>query len=355
MRFSVIIPCYNSAATIQRALGSVFVQTFPDFEVLVVDDGSTDDTMGRVRDFVARQQMVPDAGTATSPPVRILAQENRGPAAARNRGMREAAGEAVAFLDADDLWEADYLAEIHRVLEMFPTAGAVCCNFYVIDAQGRHEAWRPRRPGVRGQIRGPEPFLITDFFLARANDTLVINTSGVVLKRSTFETTGLMREDLPRSEDTEYWARIAAHGFSWAFHPRPLTWVDQTTGDSLSRTRSGSWYARIPLPESWSRDIWPLLRPEVVSSFTTLYLWRTRYLCELFLEAGVDHAAKRAAREAIPRARRRPLEWLHLWSVAILPGRLTWALWRAVARARSCCRTLAATLRRAVGQPRTSL
>jgi glycosyltransferase involved in cell wall biosynthesis len=90
MLFSVVIPTYNRLPLIKAALASVFAQTFTDFEIIVVDDGSTDGTADYVQGLNAA--------------INVIRQENRGPGAARNRGVREAQGEYVAFLDSDDLW-----------------------------------------------------------------------------------------------------------------------------------------------------------------------------------------------------------------------------------------------------------
>lgn len=322
MRFSVVIPCYNASSTIERALASVLGQTFSDYEILVVDDGSSDDTVARVRSVAAK------AGPAAER-IRLLRQENRGAAAARNLAMGQARGEAIAFLDADDFWEPEYLTEVNRALQLFPQGGAVCSNFYVLYPERSEPALQAAR-GEHGrkEHRWGEPVLVADYFTARATDHLVISTSGVTVRRSGIERAGLMRDDLRRSQDTEYWARLAACGIQWVFHPRPLHWVDQTSTGSLSRTRTGPWHTSIPLPEEWSREIWPLLVPDMLPSFTTLYLWRTRYLCAMFLEAGRGDMAKRAAREALPRAASRPGQRLGLFLLALLPPRLSWALWR---------------------------
>jgi glycosyltransferase involved in cell wall biosynthesis len=102
--FSVIIPTYNRAVLLTEALASVFAQEYRDFEVIVVDDGSTDDSESVVRKFGAS--------------VRLLRQQNRGPGAARNLGIAEARGMYVAFLDSDDLWFPWTLATFEKVIQL---------------------------------------------------------------------------------------------------------------------------------------------------------------------------------------------------------------------------------------------
>lgn len=103
-KISVVIPLYNKGAFIRRALNSVFTQTFEDYEVIVVDDGSTDDGPNIVASFDAIR-------------LRVIRQENSGPGATRNRGINNALGEYIAFLDADDEWLPDYLEKSYRILE----------------------------------------------------------------------------------------------------------------------------------------------------------------------------------------------------------------------------------------------
>jgi len=107
---SVVIPLHNKGPYIARALNSVLAQTFQDFEVIVVDDGSTDDGAEVVRGF-------------DDPRIRLIQQENQGVSAARNRGIEAARAELVAFLDADDEWMAGFLETIMRLRTLYPEAG----------------------------------------------------------------------------------------------------------------------------------------------------------------------------------------------------------------------------------------
>jgi hypothetical protein len=116
MTASVIIPLYNKAPYIQRALDSVLAQTFRDFELIVVDDGSTDGGA----EIVAR---------CSDPQVRIIRQSNAGPGAARNRGLSAAQGELVAFLDADDEWLPEFLARATAHLDHHPEVAAISMGY----------------------------------------------------------------------------------------------------------------------------------------------------------------------------------------------------------------------------------
>ncbi|MGA7301658.1 MAG: glycosyltransferase family A protein, partial [Candidatus Sulfotelmatobacter sp.] len=113
-KVSVVIPTYNRAGTVPRAIESVLAQTFTDLEVIVVDDGSSDDT-GKV------------LGEMFGERIRYFAQVNQGASIARNRGIEEARGEWIAFLDSDDLWEKEKLEWQLKALEQFAPQ---CCGCY---------------------------------------------------------------------------------------------------------------------------------------------------------------------------------------------------------------------------------
>ena len=116
MTTSVIVPLYNKAPYVQRALDSVLAQTFRDFELIVVDDGSTDGGS----EIVAR---------CSDPRVRVVRQTNAGPGAARNRGLREAQGEFVAFLDADDEWLPEFLARSAEYLRLHGEVATISMGY----------------------------------------------------------------------------------------------------------------------------------------------------------------------------------------------------------------------------------
>lgn len=133
VRVSVIIPLFNKAPYIQRTLDSVTAQTYADFELIVVDDGSTDEGPRIVE-------------ACDDSRIRLVRQENAGPGAARNRGIANARGEFIAFLDADDEWFPGYLEESLRLLDKYGPSVAAVTSGYVEHPAGvsRERMWRVR-------------------------------------------------------------------------------------------------------------------------------------------------------------------------------------------------------------------
>jgi hypothetical protein len=144
LKISIVIPLYNKARYVKRALDSIESQTFSDFEVIVVDDGSTDDGAALVSSY-------PDQR------VRLITQSNAGPGAARNAGIAQAQGELIAFLDADDEWLPTYLEESVRLLESWGTQVASVSSGYIEYPAGRsrEEMWRSR--GITDGVFRLEP------------------------------------------------------------------------------------------------------------------------------------------------------------------------------------------------------
>jgi len=182
LQVSVIIPTYNQADYICDAIKSVLNQTYEDFEIMVIDDGSTDNTK--------------DVLTEYNRKIRYLYQENQGAASARNLGIRESKAEYVAFLDSDDLWFPDKLAIQMDVFNKKPDMGLVCSSCIEFDKDKEaNYIIRPRN--YRGCSFG-------DLFIEN-----FIQTSTAVVKREVFEKAGLFDEGLKVAEDYDMWLRIA--------------------------------------------------------------------------------------------------------------------------------------------------
>lgn len=202
---SVVIPAWNSAATLGRAIDSVLAQTWPALEIIVVDDGSEDATGAVLAGYGAR--------------IRVIRQANAGPSAARNRGIREASGDYLAFLDADDYWLPEKLARQAELLDARPELGFCSTATQVADPQGR-----PLRDW--SCHAGAAPLLETLFQHSAAVSG---STSGVLARRALVQEAGGFDETLRGFEDPDLWIRLAARA-GYACIAEPLTRVVRTPG-----------------------------------------------------------------------------------------------------------------------------
>ncbi len=193
---SVIIPAYDAARWLREAIVSVLNQNFQDFEIVVVDDGSTDDTRQIVESF-------------TDSRLRYIYQPNRGLSAARNTGIRAALGRYIALLDADDVFKPDKLAKQVAILEGEPNIGLVLCGYELIDESGR--VLREEKP----YLRVPEVDLRTVLFW---NPLL---PSTLLIRRVWLDRVGMFDESLRRYEDWDFAVRIAFAGCQ-------MRWVRET-------------------------------------------------------------------------------------------------------------------------------
>lgn len=210
---SVITPAWNAAAHVSATIDSVRRQTFTDWEMVVVDDGSTDGTVGLVCGY-----------SALDPRIRLVRQTNAGPSAARNRAMREARGRFFAFLDSDDLWHPEFLQAQIEIFERHPDTGLVTGNGLFLGGPFDGMPTRPITPGA--------PVLpLTDII---ANERAIFIMT--VIRRAVFDTIGGFDEAQWTSEDYDFWIRSAVAGFIVRRNPRPLG-LYRVRGDSLSRDR----------------------------------------------------------------------------------------------------------------------
>lgn len=184
---TVITPAYNVAGYIGEAVDSVLRQTFTDFEYIVADDGSEDDS--------AR---VAEAHAAGDPRFRLVRGEHRGASAARNAGLRQARGRYVAFLDGDDRWHPAFLERQVSLIESVPEdVGLVFCRSRMILENGTPVFFQRQRAGRYD----------FDDFLVRGNPAR--NGSSLLIRRSCFDDVGCFDEALYGVEDLEMWLRIA--------------------------------------------------------------------------------------------------------------------------------------------------
>ncbi len=195
-RVSVIIPVYNGAVTIERVLNSVFEQTFDDFEIVVVDDGSTDETAAILERFGSR--------------IAIVRQPNKGFCAARNTAIAKSQGEYLALLDADDFWAPTKLEKAIAILDRSPQIVLVYTDVLNQDTVGRDLGTSP----VDGAT-AHSPTM--DEMLTRL---WPIMPSTVVMRRAAYEQCGRFAEGF--SEDLDFWIRIREQG-EFSYIPEKLT------------------------------------------------------------------------------------------------------------------------------------
>ncbi len=251
---SVIIPAYNSAHCLGRAISSALEQTTPPAEIIVIDDGSTDTTASVALGFGNR--------------IRFLQQENRGQGAARNAGLAVARGEYVAFLDADDFWLPGFLAACARFLRTHPEAIAVSTGLYFRKPNGSHLIG----PKFLNSVpRGPtQAWVLKNFFTFwGAHDH--VRTGSNLIRRSVILQAGFQQAHLRISQDLEYWGYLATFG-PWGFIPA-VHWVCDSENMALVRGWMQKYSRRrslCPTVEDWQARIVPRLQPEHWPGFTMM-------------------------------------------------------------------------------------
>ena len=224
MRVSVIIPLYQKAAYVRRALDSAAAQTFRDFEVIVVDDGSTDDGPRIVAAY-------------GDPRVRLLSQPNAGPGAARNRGIAEARGELLAFLDADDEWTPEFLSECVRALDEGGSSVAAVSTGYIEHPGGRsREAmWRARglSGGLQRVTAETDPARFVHMLAFMQPNTTVARAAAVRRWGGYYE-----RDRCLYAEDAHLWMKVLLNEHV-VFDMRPLA-VRHVEASALSKNLRGA-------------------------------------------------------------------------------------------------------------------
>jgi glycosyltransferase involved in cell wall biosynthesis len=237
---SVVIPGYNCGPFIGAALDSVFRQSYRPIEVIVVDDGSSDSTADVIHSY--RE-------------VHYLRQSNRGPSAARNTGIGAAEGTYVAFLDADDLWMPEKLAEQVALLEAQPDAVLAFANMRLVSQESGHEPSMFEKYNLNASFFGHEHLVV------KAPAKLVwsnfIPTSTVIAKRQAVIDAGGFDEAFCKAEDWELWLRLALH--APIVYSRKLLMLKRVHDVNTSRDSEGMNVAALRVLEKFDRQHHALL------------------------------------------------------------------------------------------------
>ena len=224
MFFSVIIPLYNKAPYVEKALRSVAAQTFSDYELIVVDDGSKDDSAS------VAERVINDCWLSLLKPqqVKLIRQANAGVSTARNNGVAASQGQYICFLDADDWWEPTFLEEMVKLIAEFPDAGIYGTNYTIIN-EARHKT----RVALVGVEEGFEKGYI-NYCRVYANTMYMPLTSiSVAIPRMVFDEMQGFRPYLKLGEDFDLWIRIALK-YKVVFLNKPLANYNQDV-DVLNR------------------------------------------------------------------------------------------------------------------------
>jgi len=180
--FSVVITSYNKEKYIARTVHSVLAQTYSNFELIVVDDGSIDSSVSVLSNIVDHR-------------LNLIFQNNSGPGPARNTGIKASSGDWIAFLDGDDFWAPSHLTELSNISHKFPETRLVATKSVECPSND-FPALQLQYPHIRK----------IDYFKEASRRPSIIHSSSVAIHRSTFHAIGYF-SDFPQGEDTEFWAR----------------------------------------------------------------------------------------------------------------------------------------------------
>ena len=216
MRFSVIIPLYNKAPYVRKALESVCAQTYRDYELIVINDGSTDNSA-----IVADEYLKATDGID----YKIINQPNAGVSAARNAGVALSSAEYLAFLDADDWWEPTYLERMAQLIADYPDAGLYACNYVY---------YKPGKTQVAlniptGYINYPKAYY--------ESNAMPVWTGAAMIPRQVYDEMGGFHLEIKLGEDFLLWAKIVQH-YPVVFLNEPLAWYNNDVPATLRATRN---------------------------------------------------------------------------------------------------------------------
>ena len=185
---SIVLPLYNKESSIQKTVTSVLNQTYSQYELLIVDDGSTDGSLGTVEKIKTNN-------------IRIITQLNNGVSSARNLGMKHANYDLIAFIDGDDFWENSYLEQMIRLIEDYPDAGFYGSNFFRVEENHTKKVKTNfLKDGFRGYV---------DNYFSKASDAFLFQSSSIIINRLKIGKNVNFDERIKIGEDIDFWLRVA--------------------------------------------------------------------------------------------------------------------------------------------------
>lgn len=305
--FSVVIPLFNKQPFIRRCIESILRQTVQDFEINVVDDGSTDGSSDVVRSI-------------QDPRVNLIVQANRGVGAARNTGIAAARGRLIAFLDADDEWRPFFLEAMRTLHQSYPQAGLLATGYrrcLSLDYRFDRELTLVSPPA--------RPQFLLNNFLRVAIFSNFVTSSSTAVARSVIDTLGGFDEDAAFGEDLEFWLRIALR-YPTAFDARILAICHSEAANRACNRRP----KKAQYPPA-IRTLRAALEQRIVSdemvrdAFTYIDLWRMQYVYWHLQFRDVE-GARYLLKEQFLRVRFRIEAFLLRIGIRSLPVRLILAL-----------------------------
>ena len=300
MKFSVIIPLYNKAPYVAKAIGSVLAQTYTDYELVIMDDGSKDDSFA-----------VASKAFEGFPNCHLYRQANGGVSVARNNAVLLSRGEYLCFLDADDWWEPTFLQEMLTLIDEFPDAGIYGTNYTIVN-----ESKRKTRVAPIGVEQGFERGYINYCRVYAKTLAMPLWTGAVCMSRRVFDEMGGFPKGIKLGEDFLLWIRVALK-YKVAFLNKPLSYYNQDV-DTVNRG-----VGRLQNPEHhmlWNLDF--LSEEEKTNSDYKRLIdnLRTYSLFPYYLSKDYHEAARRELDkvdwdkqpEKTRKRYRQPLAWLRM-------------------------------------------
>lgn len=212
--FSIVIPLYNKEKFIQKTLTSVLEQTFDNFEIIIVNDGSTDQSVNIVKNINNNK-------------IRLIHQINQGVSVARNKGIEHAKANYIALLDADDIWYSNHLEELHKSITKYPAADLFC------NAYQQKLAPNILKNSVYNLPNSNKIQIVEDYFKGSLVHAIAW-TSAVAFSKKKYNELGGFRTHIISGQDSDLWIRFALHA-TIVFNPAYTCCYDRTIPDSLSK------------------------------------------------------------------------------------------------------------------------